>query len=146
MKNKIFICHKGKINEQIHELVTMLEKMGYDIMLIEEAESEDNIIKIMDESADILLCIFGDETISIELLDRLIKEAAKKDKQIIGTYYPENQGGGGVPESFNIYGDSLPSWNIPKIRRAIEGEAIFESPNGNPRPHIADTNQGESCK
>lgn len=144
-KKKILVCHKGKKDRQIQELVKTLQDLGYDVIIIEEAESEENIIKIMDETADVLFCIFGDETISAELLDKLIKEAAKKDKQIIGTYHPKIQGGGNVPSSFNTYGDSLPSWNMPKIKRAIGGEAIFDSPDGTPRPHIADNNQGGIC-
>ena len=81
-KKKVFVCHKGKEDRQIQELVKTLQDLGYDVILIEEAESEENILKIMDEAADVLFCIFGDETISAELLDKLIKEAAKKDKQI----------------------------------------------------------------
>jgi ABC-type uncharacterized transport system substrate-binding protein len=144
-KKKIFICHSGKTDEQLQRLVTILQESGYEIVLIEENQSEDEVIRIMTESADVLLCIFGDETITPELLEKLIKQAADNDKRIVGTYSPGASGGSGASTGFNTYGDSLPSWDLPKIKRAIEGEQMFESPEGTPRIHRVDQNQGEVC-
>lgn len=144
-KKRIFICHSGKTDEQFQKLVTMLQESGFDVILIEENQTEEEVIKIMDESADVLLCIFGDETITPELLEKLIKQAAENDKRIVGTYCPGTSGENGASAGFNTYGDALPSWDLHKIKRAIEGEQMFDSPDGTPRTHRVDKNQGDVC-
>ena len=62
-----------------------------------------------------------------------IEYAEKMGKEIIGVWAPGSEGCD-VPEALEGHADSLVTWDPDKIRRALDGERIWDGSDGTPRP------------
>lgn len=79
-----------------------------------------------------IVVLITPETKDHEWVDWEIDFANKLNKPIIGVW-PHGWANCEVPKSLDKYANAIVGWNSDRIIRALNGELIFEQPDGRPR-------------
>lgn len=145
MKN-IFISHHHKDDASVDGLTTLLKGKEYDIRnssirvrpenkdRIEKNQINENVLKRLLRMkmrwASQLVVIIGKETHQRYWVNWEIEAAHQLGKPIVGVYEIGLKDKVEIPENLKKYATSLVGWRSDSIIRAIEGDSIFEKPDG----------------
>lgn len=143
MKSKnVFISHHGKDEDHIGKLKALLESKGYQLKNSSidgtkpnNAKNEEYVKSLLRpriEWAGTVICLIGNETATREFVDWEVQHAAKEGKNIVGVFL-HGASNSDIPESVDLYANSIVCWNSDKIINAIEGKGDFENSDGSPR-------------
>jgi len=110
------------------------------------ANNEDYIKSILRPRinwAGTTVVLIGDKTHKRDWVDWEIEQANKLGKRIVGVYI-RGCSDADIPENLENYGDALVAWNGDSIVDAINGNDIWQTPNGDPRPQTSQSS-GTTC-
>ena len=151
MSNKrrhLFISHHHKDDAEVSKLTNLLTGKGIDVRnssvrmkpqnerRMEEKRVNpkviERILSMKISWANTVIVLIGKDTHKRDWVNWEIEYAAQHDKRIVGVFL---RGGtdADIPESLTKNGDALVAWNSDKINRAVNGEDIWENPDGSPR-------------
>ena len=77
--------------------------------------------------SDMFICLVGKKSHASEWIDWEIEKACELNKKIIGVYIDQNCK---LPENLEKYADSIISFKLHKIEKAINGNTFFENNSG----------------
>lgn len=142
----VFVSHYHEDEESIKKLKDLLSEdyciKNYSVTTdkYNDAENEEYIkykyLKPLINQSSTLICLIGPETHDSDWVDWEIREAERLGKQIIGVYI-QGAKDSDVPPALNELADSIVGWNTDSIGRALNGESIFTSSNGDQRPSVS---------
>lgn len=146
-KINLFISHYGGDEAYVEKFKSLISDR-YDIRDSSLVETEPNnahnteyiksILRDQMDWAGRVVVLIGPKTHEREWVNWEIEYAATHgDKRVIGVYLP-GATDADLPEALDEYGDACVPWNSDKIQSALDGNDIWESSSGEPRPS-ADT-------
>ena len=149
-RRHVFISHHHKDDEHVDKITDLLHKRGDDIrnsswrilkpenqQRIKEGRVSNEVIERYLRRkiswAGTVVVLIGKDTHTRPWVDWEIKEANEQGKRIVGLYL---RGGteANVPPSLEEYASAIVNWNTDSILDAIDGNNIFQTPNGSTRP------------
>lgn len=148
-RRHFFISHHHKDDEHVSNLTNLLSRRGYDVRnssvrmkpenqkrMAENRVSDkviERILRMKISWAGTTVVLIGKDTHTRPWVNWEIDQANEQGKRIIGVYI---RGGteADIPLSLEKYGDAIVSWNTDSIMGAIDGNNIFQTPDGSTRP------------
>lgn len=145
-KKNVFISHHHKDDAQVDKLTSLLKKNGYDIRnssirakpsnqerlrkkLIKDATIK-RLLRMKMSWASSVIVIVGKETHSRPWVNWEIEQAHKQGKNIVGVFERGLKDKVEIPPSLEKYRTSQVGWDSKNIIDAIEGNSIFQNPDG----------------
>ncbi len=142
----VFISHHHKDDAQVDKLTRLLSKNGLDLRnssirakpanqqrldkgLIKDATIE-RILRMKMSWAGSVVVIVGKETHSRPWVNWEIKEANRQGKNIVGVYEEGLKDKVTLPAALEQYGTAQVGWSSGTIMAAIEGNPVFQNPDG----------------
>jgi len=142
----VFISHHHKDDASIDGLSRLLNGKDYKIRnssirvnpnnqsRLEKGEVSENTIKrllrMKMKWAGSVIVIVGDKTHTRKWVNWEIEEAQRQGKAIIGVYENGLKDKVPVPEALEKYASAMLGWDSKKIIDALNGEGLFENPDG----------------
>jgi hypothetical protein len=149
-RRHVFISHHHKDDEHVDNVTNLLHKRGDDIRnsswrqlkpenqqrLKEKRVSDEVIRRYLRRKiswAGTVVVLIGKDTHSRPWVNWEIEEANRQGKRIVGVYL---RGGteADAPESLQDHASAIVNWNTNSIQNAIDGENVFQTPDGSLRP------------
>lgn len=145
----VFISHHHKDDKEVDKLTALLRKNGYAIRnssirakpanqarldkgLVKD-ETIRRLLRMKISWASTAIVLVGEETHSRPWVNWEIEQAHRQGKDIIGVYEHGLKDRVELPEALEKYGTSqVVGWDSEKIISAIEGEPVFQNPDGTP--------------
>ena len=144
----VFISHHHKDDAQVDNLSNLLRNNGYDIRnssirakpanqrrldrgLVKDATIK-RLLRMKISWAGSVIVLVGKETHSRPWVNWEIEQAHKQGKNIVGVYERGLKDKVDIPPALDKYQTSQVGWDSGKIIDAIEGNPVFENPNGSP--------------
>lgn len=142
MRN-VFISHRHEDDALVGKLKGFIQGRGFEIRDSSITSDRPNRARNPDYiKTDILapkirwagtmIVLITPDTKNHDWVDWEIEYANKRDKQIIGVW-AYGSAGCELPESLDKYADAVVGWNKDRIIRALEGERLFDNPDGTAR-------------
>lgn len=141
--HNVFISHRHEDDALVAQLKTLLE--GQNVAIRDSSITSDNPNNAKSEAyikseilapninwAGKVIVISSPDTKNHPYVDWEIDYAEKQGKDIIGVWAP-NSDGCEVPASLEQHADSLVTWDADKIVSALNGDLVWEEPDGAPR-------------
>lgn len=146
----VFISHHHKDDTNVDKLTELLRKNGFDIRnssirakpanqqrldkgLVKDATIK-RLLRMKISWAGSVIVLVGKETHSRPWVNWEIEQAHKQGKNIVGVYENGLKDKVDLPTALAKYGRSLVGWDSGAIMAAIEGEPVFQNPDGTPSP------------
>lgn len=146
----VFISHHHKDDVHVDKLTELLRKKGFTIRnssirvkpanqerldkgLVKDATIK-RLLRMKISWAGSVIVLIGKETHSRPWVNWEIEQAHNQGKKIIGVYENGLKDKVDLPQSLEKYSTSIVGWDSGAIMAAIEGEPIFQSPDGTPSP------------
>ncbi len=140
--NNIFVSHYHSDAESIEGIKNLLNKKDIQARdsSIYEAKEKNNannpdyiksLIRPQIQWAGTVIVLIGPKTSNSEWVNWEIEYAAEKGKRIIGVFL-RGATESDIPEALKENGDALVGWNADKISQAMNGDDIWEQPDGTP--------------
>lgn len=82
--------------------------------------------------AGTVVVLIGEKTSESNWVNWEVEYAADQGKRIVGVFL-RGATDSDLPEALKENGNALVTWNSEKIDRAVNGEDIWENPDGTPR-------------
>ena len=146
----VFISHHHKDDAHVDNLTDLLDKNGFNIrnssirakpanqQRLDKGLVKDAVIKRLLRMkmswAGSVITLVGKETHSRPWVNWEIEEAHRLGKNIVGVYEHGLKDKVDIPPALEKYSTSLVGWDSGTIMAAIEGEPVFQNPDGTPRP------------
>ena len=144
----VFISHHHKDDAQVDKLSNLLGKNGYDIRnssirakpanqrrldkgLVKDATIK-RLLRMKISWAGSVIVLVGKETHSRPWVNWEIEQAHKQGKNIVGVYERGLKDKVELPLALERYQTSQVGWDSGKIIDSIEGNSVFENPDGSP--------------
>jgi hypothetical protein len=145
-KKNVFISHHHKDDAQVDKLTKLLHKNGYDIRnssirakpanqqrlnkgLVKD-ETIKRLLRMKMSWAGTVIVLVGKNTYSRPWVNWEIEQAHKQGKNIFGVYEYGLKEKVKLPSALEKYQTSQVGWDPKKIIEAIEGDSVFENPDG----------------
>ncbi|MBZ0092156.1 MAG: TIR domain-containing protein [Sulfuricellaceae bacterium] len=148
MKKNVFISHHHKDDALVDKMTNLLSKNGCEIRnssirakpanqerldkgLVKEKTIE-RLLRMKMSWAGTVIVLVGKETHTRPWVNWEIKEAQRQGKNIVGVYEQGLKDKVELPEALKNYGTSWVGWNAESIINAVNGNSIFQNPDGSP--------------
>lgn len=139
----IFVSHYHSDSKYIKDIVRILKKHDtemrdssiYEEKAKNDAKNPDYIRSLLSPHitwAGTVIVLIGPKTSSSDWVNWEVEYAAKHDKNIVGVFL-KGATDADVPKAIMEKGTSLIAWNPDKIAQAVNGDEIWENPDGTPR-------------
>lgn len=147
-RRHLFISHHHKDDKHVTKLTKLLNGRGYDVRnssLRMKPENQrrmdkkkvsdrviERILRMKISWASTTVVLIGKDTHTRPWVNWEIDQANEQGKRIVGVYL---RGGteADIPPSLEKYGDAIVSWNTDSIMSAVDGNGLFQAPDGSPR-------------
>lgn len=147
-RKHVFISHHHKDDGIVSDFLSLIGEHGYDIRnssirakpenqrRLDEKRVSDEVIKrllrIEISWASAVVVLIGKDTHKRPWVDWEIEKAKEQGKRIVGVYA---RGGteADIPKGLKDYSSAIVNWNTNSIISAIDGENVFNNPDGSPR-------------
>ena len=141
--HNVFISHRHEDDELIKSLKNLLRGKGVEIRNASVTSDTPNeaynpdyiksrILYPRIRWAGKVIVLITTETKNHEWVDWEIEYANRLDKPIIGVW-AHGEAGCELPKPLERHADAVIGWNGDRIIRALEGERLFENPDGSQR-------------
>ena len=141
--HNVFVAHRHEDDSLVSDLKALLRGRGVEIrdasITSDRPNQASNADYIKQEIlapgirwAGKVIVLITPETKNHPWVDWEIEYANKQDKPIIGVWAGSSLDCE-VPEPLEKYADAIVGWNMEKIVRALNGEQLFENPEGSTR-------------
>lgn len=146
----VFISHHHKDDANVDKLTNLLSKNGFNIrnssirakptnqQRLDKGLVKDSTIKRLLRMkiswAGTIVVLVGKQTHLRPWVDWEIEQAHRQGKKIVGVYERGLKDKVDLPPALEKYGTSLVGWDSEAIMAAIEGEPVFQNPDGTPSP------------
>jgi len=145
----VFISHHHKDDANVDKLTKLLSNNGFDIRnssirakpanqrrldngLIKDSTIK-RLLRMKISWAGTVLVLVGKQTHSRPWVDWEIEQAHRQGKKIVGVYERGLKDKVDLPPALEKYGTSqVVGWDTEAIMAAIEGEPVFQNPDGTP--------------
>lgn len=145
----VFISHHHKDDTSVDKLTSLLHKNGFDIRnssirakpanqkrldkgFIKDAAIK-RLLRMKISWAGTIVVLVGKETHSRPWVNWEVEQAHKQGKKIVGVYERGLKDKVDLPSALEKYRTSqVVGWDSDNIMAAIEGEPIFQNPDGTP--------------
>jgi uncharacterized NAD-dependent epimerase/dehydratase family protein len=147
-RKNVFISHHHKDDASVDKLTSLLNRNGYDIRnssirakpanqkRLDKGQIKDETIRRLLRRkmswAGTVIVLVGKETHTRPWVNWEIEQAHRQGKKIVSVFEQGLKDKVDIPEAIEKYGTSQVGWDSGNIINAIEGESIFENPNGTP--------------
>jgi hypothetical protein len=147
-KKNVFISHHHKDDAQVDKLTSLLSKNGYDIRnssIRAKPSNQERLDKnrVKDETikrllrmkmswAGSVIVLVGKETHTRKWVNWEADQAHKQGKNIVVVFERGLKDKVEIPPSLEKYRTSQVGWDSKNIIDAIEGNSIFQNPDGSP--------------
>ncbi len=153
--NNIFVSHYHSDAEHIEGIKNLLSKKNIQARdsSIYEAKEKNNaknpeyiksIIRQQIQWAGTVIVLIGPKTSESDWVNWEIEYAAEKGKRIVGVFL-RGATESDIPEALKENGDALVAWNSDKISQAIDGNDIWDGPDGTPTSSWANGLPRSTC-
>ncbi|MEI6947328.1 TIR domain-containing protein [Paraflavisolibacter sp. H34] len=147
-RRHLFISHHHADDSEVTKLTSLLSNKGYDIRnssirakpenqrRLDEKRVSDEVIKRLLRMkiswAGTVVVLIGKDTHKRPWVDWEIDKAKEQGKRIVGVFA---RGGtdADIPQGLKDYSSAIVNWNSESIMKAIDGENIFQNPDGSGR-------------
>ncbi len=146
----VFISHHHKDDALVDKMTSLLSKNGCEIRnssirakpanqerldkgLVKEKTIE-RLLRMKMSWAGTVSVLVGKETHTRPWVNWEIKEAQRQGKNIVGVYEQGLKDKVELPEALKSYGTSQVGWNAESIINAVNGNSIFQNPDGSLSP------------
>ncbi len=145
----VFISHHHKDDANVDKLTKLLSNNGFDIRnssirakpanqrrldngLVKDSTIK-RLLRMKISWAGTVLVLVGKQTHSRPWVDWEIEQAHRQGKKIVGVYERGLKDKVDLPPALERYGTSqVVGWDSEAIMAAIEGEPVFQNPDGTP--------------
>lgn len=139
----IFVSHYHSDAKYIENLKDLLKKQDtqmrnssiYEEKAKNDAHNPDYIKSLLRPHIDwagTVVVLIGEKTSESNWVNWEVEYAADQGKRIVGVFL-RGATDSDLPEALKENGNALVTWNSEKIDRAVNGEDIWENPDGTPR-------------
>jgi hypothetical protein len=143
-ERNIFISHIHEDDEHVGKLKELLADQGVIVRngsvtteKFNDAENEEyikrGILAPRIDWSSVLVVLVSKDTKDSPYVNWEIEYADRTDKRVV-VVYEYGEAGVELPEAAKDYADAVVAWNGASIVDAINGENIWQDPNGRPRP------------
>lgn len=146
----VFISHHHKDDANVDKLTNLLRKKGFDIRnssirakpsnqqrldrgLVKDATIK-RLLRMKISWAGSVVVLVGKETHSRPWVNWEIEQAQRQGKNIVGVYENGLKDKVDLPPALEKYGSAQVGWDSGAIMAAIEGDPVFQNPDGTPSP------------
>ncbi|MGA3118656.1 MAG: TIR domain-containing protein [Syntrophobacteraceae bacterium] len=147
----VFISHHHKDDANVDKLTNLLSNNGFSIrnssirvkpanqQRLDKGLVKDSTIKRLLRMkiswAGTIVVLVGKQTHSRPWVNWEIEQAHRQAKKIVGVYERGLKDKVDLPVALEKYGTSqVVGWDSEAIMAALEGEPVFQNPDGTPRP------------
>jgi hypothetical protein len=146
LKKNVFISHHHKDDALVDKMTSLLSKNGCEIRnssirakpanqeRLDKGLVKDSTIKRLLRMkmswAGTVIVLVGKETHTRPWVNWEIKEAQRQGKNIVGVYEQGLKDKVELPDALKSYGTSQVGWNSECIIDAVNGNSIFQNPDG----------------
>jgi Thoeris protein ThsB, TIR-like domain len=147
-RKNVFISHHHKDDAQVDKLTKLLSKSAYDIRnssirakpsnqsRLDNGQVKDATIKRLLRMkmswAGTVIVLVGKETHSRPWVNWEIEQAHKQGKKIVTVFEHGLKDKVDIPSALHKFGTAQVGWDSSKIIDALEGDPVFENPDGTP--------------
>lgn len=148
VKKNVFISHHHKDDALVDNLTSLLSSNGYEIRnssirakpanqeKLDKGLVKDSVIRRLLRMkmswAGTVIVLVGKETHTRPWVNWEVKEAQRQGKNIVGVYERGLKDKVELPDALKKYGTSQVGWDSGSIINAINGNPVFENPDGSP--------------
>src|SRR5664280_302402 len=143
-ERNIFISHIHEDDEHVGKLKELLADQGVIVRngsvttdKFNDAQNEEyikrEILAPRIEWSSVLVVLVSEDTKDSPYVNWEIEYADRADKRTV-VVYEHGEAGVELPKAATDYADAVVAWDGASIVDAINGENIWQDPNGNPRP------------
>lgn len=142
----VFISHHHKDDAQVDKLTDLLSKKGFNIRnssirakpanqerldkgLVSDAVIK-RLLRMKISWAGSVIVLVGKETHTRPWVNWEVEQAHKQGKNIVGVYEHGLKDKVDLPPALEKYSTSVVGWDSDSIMSAIEGEPVFQNPDG----------------
>ncbi len=146
----VFISHHHKDDVHVDKLTDLLGNKGFEIRnssirakpanqkrldkgLVKDATIK-RLLRMKISWAGTVIVLIGKETHSRSWVNWEIDQAHSQGKKIVGVYQNGLKDRVDLPQSLEKYSTAIVGWDSGAIMAAIEGDPIFQNPDGTPSP------------
>ncbi len=146
LKKNVFISHHHQDDALVDKMTTLLSKNGcvirnssirakpanqerLDKGLVKESTIK-RLLRMKMSWAGTVIVLVGRETHTRSWVNWEIKEAQRQGKNIVGVYEQGLKDKVELPDALKSYGTSQVGWNAGCIIDAVNGNSIFQNPDG----------------
>lgn len=141
--HNVFVAHRHEDDAKIEDLKNMLRGKGVEIRSSSITSDRPNnarnddyikqgILRPAIEWAGKVIVLITPNTKNHDWVEWEITYASRHDKRVIGVW-AHGSAGCAVPDALERHGHAVVGWNADRIIRTLNGERIWEDPNGLPR-------------
>lgn len=141
--HNVFVAHRHEDDAKIEALKNLLRANDVEIRSSSitsdrpnDAHNDDyikrGILRPAIEWAGKVIVLITPDTRNHDWVDWEATYASRRDKLVIGVW-AHGSAGCAVPDALERHGDAVVGWNADRIIRALNGERIWDDPDGGPR-------------
>ncbi|MCY4423380.1 MAG: TIR domain-containing protein [Acidimicrobiaceae bacterium] len=141
--HNVFVAHRHEDDAKIEALKNLLQGKGVEMRSSSITSDRPNnarnddyikqgILRPKIEWAGKVIVLITPDTKNHDWVEWEIVYASRRDKRVIGVW-AHGSAGCAVPDALEQHGHAVVGWNADRIIRALNGERIWDDPNGVPR-------------